>query len=117
VGDEELLATSAQVVETLDWRGGLEVEFIKESESGRIYVAEINPRFPAWIYLATGAGQNLPWAYVRLALGHEVEPLPPYRVGTQFVRISLDQVQDLSTYGALSAGGRFQSGGGRSSAP
>ena len=116
VGGEDLLATTAKVVAALDWRGGLEVEFIKEGDSGEVFVAEINPRFPAWVYLATGAGQNLPWAYVRLALGQSVDPLPAYRVGTHFVRISLDQVQDLSTYGALSAGGRFGSGGGRSSA-
>jgi carbamoyl-phosphate synthase large subunit len=105
VGDPELLRTTEQVIAALRWRGGLEVECLRETATGKLYVAEINPRFPAWVFMTTGAGQNLPFASVRLALGQQVEPLPPHRVGTRFVRISLDQVGDLSTYAALSATG------------
>ncbi len=36
--------------------------------------SEINPRIPAWVYLAVGAGQNIPEALVNLALGKKVEP-------------------------------------------
>ncbi len=111
VGDPELLSLSRNVVKALGWRGGLEVEFLKEADTGRLYVAEVNPRFPAWIYLAAGAGQNLPYACALCALGKDVpHPLPPYRVGVQFVRISLDQVSDLSTYSQLSSSGFFQPG-------
>ena len=106
VGDPGLLKLSEEVIGSLRWRGGLEVEILKETGSGDLYVLEINPRFPAWIYLSAGAGQNLPYACVRLALGLPVaRPLPPYRVGTMFVRISLDQISDLATFGALSASG------------
>jgi carbamoyl-phosphate synthase large subunit len=80
---------------------------MREARTGTLYVAEINPRFPAWTYLATGAGQNLPLALVKLALGEPVAAARDYRVGTQFVRISLDQVGDLRTYGALSSGPRW----------
>ncbi|MCC6523989.1 MAG: ATP-grasp domain-containing protein [Polyangiaceae bacterium] len=111
VDGPDLLRTTGALVDALGWRGGLEVEFLRERATGELYVLEVNPRFPAWVYLATGAGQNLPWAYVMLACGEPVPELPPYRVGTQFVRISLDQIQDLSTYGALSASGRFGSVG------
>jgi carbamoyl-phosphate synthase large subunit len=106
VGDPGLLDIAAAVIGALRWRGGLEVEILKEAGSGDLYVLEINPRFPAWIYLSAGAGQNLPWACVRLALGLPVPtPLAPYRVGTMFVRIALDQISDLATFGALSASG------------
>ncbi|MBW2525936.1 MAG: ATP-grasp domain-containing protein [Deltaproteobacteria bacterium] len=108
ISDPALLDTTAEVIAALRWRGGLEVECLREESTGDLYVAEINPRFPAWVYLATGAGQNLPAACVELALGRTVAPLEPYRVGTQFVRISIDQVSDLSTYGALRASGRFE---------
>jgi carbamoyl-phosphate synthase large subunit len=107
IAERELVETTERVVAGLRWRGGLEVECLREAETGTFYVAEINPRFPAWVYLATGAGQNLPLASVKLALGREVAPLGPYRVGTQFVRISLDQIGDLETYGALSSGRRI----------
>ena len=33
--------------------------------------------------------------------------LPPYRVGTQFVRMSVDLIGDMSTYAALTATGSF----------
>jgi carbamoyl-phosphate synthase large subunit len=51
----------------------MELELIKTSGND-LYLIEINPRIPAWVYLAVGAGQNLPEALVKLALGIEVEP-------------------------------------------
>jgi len=108
IEDPAMIGLTEQVVTALQWRGGLEVEILKERSAGKLYVAEINPRFPAWVHLTTGAGQNLPLACVELALGRAVDPLPPYRVGVQFVRISLDQITDMSAYGALSAAGSFE---------
>jgi carbamoyl-phosphate synthase large subunit len=106
VDNPSLLDMTRAVVRALQWRGPLEVEVLRESKSGDLYVAEINPRFPAWIYLSAGAGQNLPFACVRLSLGLPVpHPLPAYKVGTLFVRISLDQISDLHTYEQLTARG------------
>jgi carbamoyl-phosphate synthase large subunit len=75
---------------------------IRERSSGRLYLVEINPRFPAWSYLSAGAGMNLPLAAVRLAAGEQVEPLVEYRVGTIFVRISIDQIAGLEDLQAIS---------------
>ncbi len=109
VGNPELLAMTEAVIAALRWRGPLEVEFLRERESGKLYVVEINPRFPAWIHLSAGAGQNLPYACATLALGGDVpRPLPSYRVGTMFVRISLDQICDLSRFEQLSATGMLR---------
>ena len=65
---------------------------------GKYEVIEVNPRFPAWVHLATGAGVNLPRVVVDLALGREPAPLAPYQVGKLFVRISLDQVVDMTDF-------------------
>jgi hypothetical protein len=46
--------------------GASEIEIIKD-KSGRLYIVEINPRFPAWVYLAVASGQNMPEAAVKLA--------------------------------------------------
>ncbi len=106
VGNPELIEMTEAVISALGWRGPLEVEFLRDRESGKLHVVEINPRFPAWIHLSAGAGQNLPYACAVLALGGEVpRPMPPYRVGTMFVRISLDQICDLSRFEQLSATG------------
>ncbi len=105
VSNRDLLALAETVVGALSWRGPLELEVLAE-HGGDMWVIEINPRFPAWIYLAAGAGQNLPYVCALLALGLPApRVLPPYRVGTMFVRISLDQIADLDTFARLSASG------------
>jgi carbamoyl-phosphate synthase large subunit len=106
VRDEQLLETTRRIIEELEWRGGMEVELMRESKTGDLYVMEINPRFPAWVHLATAAGQNLPFAAVRLAMGLGAPTFGDYRVGTRFVRITMDQMGDLATFGALSQQGQ-----------
>jgi len=41
------------------WTGGGEIECVRDALS-RLWLIECNPRFPAWIYGAALAGQNLP---------------------------------------------------------
>lgn len=106
IDNPELLRICEEVVGALRWRGPLEVEILKSAKTGEYFVIEINPRFPAWIQLAAGAGLNLPYFAVRLALGLPLpSPLPRYRAGTLFVRISVDQICDLSTFEQLTATG------------
>ncbi len=79
----------------MQWAGGIELEFIKARRTGEYHLLEINPRFPAWTYLATAAGQNLPAAWTKLALGEPVEPFTEYEVGKMFVRCSWDLISDV----------------------
>lgn len=95
------------VMRKLKWRGPCELEVMKVKHSGEFYLIEVNPRFPAWCYLATGAGQNLPWATVRLALGEKVQPFPSYKVGTFFLRHSIEQIYPLSHYRHLTTNGEL----------
>lgn len=97
IRDEALVAVAARVVAATKWRGPLEVEALRTGPS-KYQVIEINPRFPAWVHLATGAGVDLPRVVVDLALGASPPPLSPYQVGKMFVRISLDQVVDLREF-------------------
>ncbi len=92
----------------LKWRGPCELEVMKSSDGGELYMLEINPRFPAWIYLSVGAGRNLPWAAVRLALGEKVETMEPPKAGIMFLRHSYDQICNLSDYEALAVKGEHQ---------
>jgi carbamoyl-phosphate synthase large subunit len=106
IDNPELLSLTERLIGELRWRGPLEVEVLKDAQSGDHYVIEINPRFPAWIFLSAGAGLNLPYLALRLALGLPLpSPLPHYRAGTLFVRISLDQIADMSTFEQLSSTG------------
>jgi len=111
VRDSLLLDTTQRIIEKLRWRGGMEVELMLETKTGDLYVMEVNPRFPAWVHLATSAGQNLPLSAVELAMGLAVPTLGDYRVGTRFVRTTLDQMGDLATFGALSQAGQIKFAG------
>jgi len=77
------------------------------SQNNIPYIMEINPRFPAWIYLTAGAGQNQPEAYVRLALKEEVKPFTEYAVGKMFIRYSWDNIVDVSQFQTLASMGEL----------
>jgi carbamoyl-phosphate synthase large subunit len=93
IGDPELLAVAARFMKATKWRGPCEVEVMRD-DRGKYQLLEINPRFPAWVYLSAAAGQNLPRAAVEVAMGGK-PVLGPYTVGTMFVRISIDQIAGL----------------------
>ena len=94
VEDKALMGLTRKTIHALGWKGPIELEVIKSE--GRYYILEINPRFPAWIYLAQGAGQNLPYACLELAQGRKVRPLPPCRPGTVFIRAAMDYIMHVA---------------------
>ncbi len=106
LGDEKLLELTRSIIKQTKWRGGMELEMIK-TNAGEYFLIEINPRIPAWVYLANGAGQNLPEAMVNLGLGKEVTPYTTYEVGKMFVRYSQDLIVDLSIFEKLSMNGEL----------
>ncbi len=105
--NEKLQRFASETIEALGWSGPCELEVLEEEGTKQLYLLEINPRFPAWLYLGTGAEQNLPPVLVKLALGEEVEPLPPARSGITFVRHATDLVcplaflENLTVHGEL----------------
>lgn len=105
VGDEVILKLADEVAKALNWVGPLEVELIKEVSSDKLYILEINPRFPTWVYLAVEAGQNLPLAAVQLALGKEVKPFRSYELGKLFVRSMEENICSFEALGNLTAHG------------
>ncbi len=104
--DKKLLDLTDHIISSMKWRGGMELEIVKSFDN-ELYIIEINPRIPAWVYLAVGAGQNLPEALVKLALGMDVEPFTEYEVGKMFVRYSSDLITDLKEFEKLSTLGEL----------
>ncbi len=107
VADPVLTEFVYMTMRALKWRGPCELEIMRAHDGGQCHLIEINPRFPAWVYLCAGAGRNLPWAAVQLALGRTVEPMPPAPPGVLFLRHSLDQVCSLADYQALTTVGEL----------
>jgi len=101
LADQKLIEITEKIIDETKWRGGMELELIKD-KNGKYYLLEINPRLPAWVYLSVGAGQNLPEALVKLALGMKVEPYDKYEVGKIFIRYSYDIITDINEFEKLS---------------
>lgn len=101
LADQKLIEITEKIIDETKWRGGMELELIKD-KNGKYYLLEINPRLPAWVYLSVGAGQNLPEALVKLALGLRVEPYDKYEVGKIFIRYSYDIITDINEFEKLS---------------
>lgn len=106
IDDKKLIEITHKIIRETKWRGGMELEMIR-TNSNEYYIIEINPRIPAWVYLAVGAGQNIPEALVKLALGEDVKPYTDYSKGTMFVRYSYDIICDLTKFETLSTKGEL----------
>jgi carbamoyl-phosphate synthase large subunit len=104
--DPKMMELTTKLIAATKWRGGMELEMIKTAGND-YYLIEINPRIPAWVYLAVGAGQNIPEALIKLALGMEVQPYCDYAVGKMFVRYSFDLIVDLKDFEKLSTTGEL----------
>jgi carbamoyl-phosphate synthase large subunit len=104
--EPKMMELTYHIIRETKWRGGMELELIK-TNSGDLYVIEINPRIPAWVYLAVGAGQNLPEALVKLALDIPVVPFQTYEVGKLFIRYSYDLICSLQDFEKLSTFGEL----------
>jgi len=101
LADEKMMELTRMLIQKTKWKGGMELELIK-TNNGEYYLIEINPRIPAWVYLAVGAGQNIPDALIKLALGWDVKPMTSYKIGKMFVRYSYDMIVDLEKFAAIS---------------
>ncbi|MBF9219766.1 ATP-grasp domain-containing protein [Hymenobacter ruricola] len=104
--DEALLALARRFAEATRWRGGFELEIMR-TPGDELFIMEINPRFPAWIYLTAAAGQNQPAALLRLALGLPVPLMDGYAVGKMFVRYAWDLITDHTQFQQAAALGEL----------
>jgi len=105
--DQELYDASASLIKAIQWRGPLEVEVIRDKH-GQYQLIEINPRFPAWIYLSVGVQRNLPMALLKLALGKEIDPFPEPKPGVLFIRHALENIVTMADFESMVITGGLQ---------
>ncbi|MHB9141153.1 MAG: ATP-grasp domain-containing protein, partial [Paludibacter sp.] len=104
--DEKFIDLAKKFVKVTRWRGGCELE-VMQTGDGKSYIMEVNPRFPAWIYLTAASGQNQPASLVKMAMGEKVEPFTEYEVGKIFVRYAWDLITDISEFLKISGNGEL----------
>ena len=105
--DSSFIELARKFIEVTKWRGGCELEIMQTSD-GIPYIMEVNPRFPAWIYLTAASGQNQPALLVKMALGEKVDSLTKYEVGKIFIRYAWDLITDISEFQQISGNGELQ---------
>ena len=96
VKNKPMLDAAERFVRQSRWRGPFELECMAAGDD--VYLIEINPRFPAWVYLATGVGVNLPSRLLRSSLGLPIDGATDYPAGKLFVRYSYDLVTDMTAF-------------------
>lgn len=106
IKDQTLIDLAAGFASDGNWKGTFELELIRDAE-GKTYLLEINPRFPAWIYLACAAGQNQPAMLVEMATGKKARQSNDYTAGKMFVRYAWDNVIDVSAFQQFSSFGQI----------
>lgn len=77
----DLVAKADTIMQSLNWKGIAEVEFMQDPRDGKDKFMEINPRFWGSLHLAILAGVDFPWLYYRLLMGQAFPELSRYQVG------------------------------------
>ncbi len=93
---DALLNASQRFVRKTRWKGPFEMECIVSDQD--IYLIEINPRFPAWSYFATGVGMNLPSIMTRKALNLPFKKILTYEAGQLFVRYTYETICSMDAF-------------------
>jgi carbamoyl-phosphate synthase large subunit len=104
VADADLSAQGARLIRALRWPGPFELEFIRETDSGVLFLIEMNPRFPAWVDFPAQLGANYAAALVRMIQGQPGVPLPGCAPGAFYLRHQIEVIGDMRHYAALLAG-------------
>ena len=71
---------------------------VVRDRNGHYQLIEINPRFPAWIYISAGVGRNLPLTLLLLALGKEPPEFPEIKTGILFIRYAQETLTTINDF-------------------
>jgi len=96
IHNEKLMQIAKDFVAHTQWKGPFELECIVNMNN--IYMIEINPRFPAWVYFATEIGINLPQMVIDIMEGKEITTQIEYPQNKMYVRYTGEFVTDFTDF-------------------
>ena len=105
IRNEAIFEAAHKLVTGLKWAGGYELELLQKEGTDEFYLIEINPRFPAWLYMASGCGVNLPKRQVELLLGKPYETHSEYEAGKMLIRYTGEMIRNIQDFEQLSTYG------------
>lgn len=96
VKNAQIIDYAEMFVQYCAWNGAFELELILEKNSNEFYCIEINPRFPAWIYMSCACGINLPGRMVAYLTGMQYDSNKNYDAGKLMIRYTSEVIRDIS---------------------
>jgi len=99
IENEKLMNIAKDFIAHTKWKGPFELECIVDKE--KVFMIEINPRFPAWVYFATELGVNLPQMVVDIAREKTITPKLIYPKNKMYVRFTGEMVTDFTEFTKL----------------
>lgn len=106
VYDKNFHELADELIKATKWRGPLELEAMRCND-GSYNIIEINPRFPAWIYLSCAVENNLPMSLLNLSVGKTAPVFLKIKPGTVYLRyaqevvVSPEQYQNMCIKGEI----------------
>ncbi len=96
IQNEKLMQIAKDFVAFTSWKGPFELECMVNMN--QIYMIEINPRFPAWVYFATELGVNLPQMVVDIMNEKDIQVNLTYPQNKMYVRYTGEFVTDFTDF-------------------
>jgi len=96
IQNEKLMSIASDFVKQTNWKGPFELECIVNMN--QVFLIEINPRFPAWVYFATEIGVNLPKMLTDIMQNKDVKPQLTYPQNKMYVRYTGEFVTDFTDF-------------------
>ncbi len=86
VDDSEIMSVSEKVIKSLRLRGAVTLQFLRDNESGRLMLMEINPRLGGGVVCSIHAGADIPGMIVEEATGLIPKPATAIKPDTLICR-------------------------------
>jgi len=99
VKNKDLITTAKKFIKETKWKGPFELECIFNPTD--LYLIEINPRFPAWVYFSTGCGQNLLGNILDYQKGKVVNVLDETPEGKLFIRYTEELITEINDFSKI----------------
>ncbi|MEW5692706.1 MAG: ATP-grasp domain-containing protein [Candidatus Hydrogenedentota bacterium] len=97
IDNPRMIGVGKKFIEVTHFRGGFELEF-RMTPKEELYLLEINPRFPAWVYLATAVGINLPHRYVLNLTEGKKKFRMGYKPGRLLIRYTGEIIKNITDF-------------------
>lgn len=98
VKDYKIIEMTKKILSRDKFIGPVNIQFIKENKTGRLFVIEVNPRFGGGVIVSIEAGADIPSMILRDFLGISNRPTYNWKENLLMIRTHREFFQDADNY-------------------